>query len=776
MIKILLPYFLLCLPYSAFSQVRIDDLSAIVKSARPGDTILVANGMYENKELVLVGKGIAGRPVVIMAETPGKVVLSGNSFLKIAGDHLEVNGLHFTNGYAAKTAVIEFRENSKNLANNCRVTACVIDNYSRPDRFDTDSWIVMWGKNNRFDHCTVGDKLNGGTTLIVNLDDERSQQNYHSIDSNFFNGRSRLGSNGGEMIRVGVSRYSLTPSRTKIHHNLFLRCNGEVEIISIKSGENIVSRNLFVECEGGLVLRHGERNIVEGNIFLGNDKPHTGGVRVINPGHKVYNNLFVGLAGERFRSAFSVLNGVPNSALNRYFQVKDADIHHNTFINTRSIVFGAGKDAERTMTPQNVRFRNNVFSSDGSVKIEDANKDGGMKLSDNYFTGKARSLAGFKKLAQPEYVTRSIGSYNIDIPVSKNAGVNIDSLDWFYNEVGTSWWGGWDQVDSIRIDRKVIQVSARQSKDLPKIIAEAPDDAEIELVDGGVYEVNAPIIIEKDITIRSAKGVKAELVNAGEKGLPAFFIIANHGDLKVERVQFNSAYKSFGDVQSAIATSAKPMNRHYDLEVDGCEFYNFNESSFSCIKATKSTYADKVIIKNSIFRNNSGGAIDFSAEREDKGIYNVEQLVVENCVFTNNLSTAINVYRGGNDESTTGPEVIIRNCTFNEVDNKEQGCVVKLIGVQKASITNCIFNKSGAGGRSIWFEEMSWDDIKVDHCNFFQSGRIGSFHNKAAGKNIFYLKPGFIDPSKYNFNLSTASPLNSKGVGGKHIGAKLYGK
>src|SRR5690606_18846970 len=164
-----------------------------------------------------------------------------------------------------------------------------------------------------------GDKLNGGTTLIVNLDDERSQQNFHSIDSNYFAGRQRLGSNGGETIRVGVSRYSLTASNTNIAYNFFEHVNGEVEIISLKSGNNQVHHNTFYECEGGLVLRHGSENIIESNVFIGNNKPNTGGIRVINPGHKVFNNLLVGLAGERFRAAFGVLNGVPNSLINRYY-------------------------------------------------------------------------------------------------------------------------------------------------------------------------------------------------------------------------------------------------------------------------------------------------------------------------------------------------------------------------------------------------------------------------------------------------------------------------
>jgi poly(beta-D-mannuronate) lyase len=138
-----------------------------------------------------------------------KRLLTGNSSLRLAGDYLVVSGLYFTDGYTATGSVIEFRKNEQLLANHCRVTNCVIENYSKPGRFDNDSWIVFWGKQNRMDHCTIGDKLNSGTTLIVELNDERSQQNYHSIDSNHFYRRSVLGSNGGELIRVGVSRYSL---------------------------------------------------------------------------------------------------------------------------------------------------------------------------------------------------------------------------------------------------------------------------------------------------------------------------------------------------------------------------------------------------------------------------------------------------------------------------------------------------------------------------------------------------------------------------------------
>jgi poly(beta-D-mannuronate) lyase len=754
----------------AQAQFKISDLPSMVSKAKPGDTIRIPDGEYANAQLVLTGKGEAGKPIVIMATTPGEVLLTKNSYLKLGGEYLEVNGLRFTDGFAAQGAVIEFRKNNDQLANHCRVTQCSIDNYSKPERFNTDSWIVFWGKHNRIDHCTIGDKLNGGTTLIVNLDDERSQDNFHSIDSNYFNGHSRLGSNGGETIRVGVSRYSLTSSQTQIHHNLFERCNGEVEIISIKSGDNVISRNTFYECEGGLVLRHGSKNIIEGNIFIGNNKLYTGGVRVINPGHKVYNNLFLDLAGERFRSAFSVLNGVPNSALNRYYQVKDAEIHHNTFINSKSIVFGAGKDAERTLPPENVSFHHNYIYTTGKQLFEDANKNGGVKFTSNVFSGSAKAEIGFTKQNTLNYYDRKFRSHSFRIPTNKTSGADVASLDWIdADHAGASWF---TKPIYGETPGTVYKISSEQVRDIQKAIASFDREGVIEL-QPGLYRLTEPINIDKDITFIVANGKKAEFVNTSEKSLAAFFIIQNGGSLNVNDLRFNSACESYGDVQSAISTTTKAMNKHYSLRVNNCEFYNFGESGFSCIKGTKSTYADEVLVMNSIFRNNSGTAIDFSAEKEDKGIYNVEVLKVENCVFANLLSTAINVYRGGNDESTTGPTVMIDQCTFSEVDNREQGCVVKLLGVQTASITNSIFNQSGAGGRVIWFEEMSWDDLKVDYCNFFKSGRVGSFYNKVLGTHTYNLQPVFINKTAFDFKLRPNSPLINKSSKGKHLGANL---
>jgi poly(beta-D-mannuronate) lyase len=268
---------------------------------------------------------------------------------------------------------------------------------------------------------------------------------------------------------------------------------------------------------------------------------------------------------------------------------------------------------------------------------------------------------------------------------------------------------------------QTITVSAAQSKELPSIVSKANAGDVIILDPSDVpYELEKEIIVNKPLTIMASDSTKrVEFVNVSEKSLPSFITIENGGRLTVSGIKFNGAYKSFGDVNAGISTSAsKPMNQHYKLWVSNCEFFNYNESSQSGIKATKSTFADLVSVNNCLFRNISGTGIDFSAEKEDKGIYNVERIEIRNSVFTNLLGTAIVVYRGGNDESTTGPSILIDHCVFNEVNNMEQGSVVKLLGAQEATITNSIFSKSGQGGRTIWFEENSWDKLKVDNVNF----------------------------------------------------------
>ena len=332
------------------------EISSTMTIAQPGDTLIMANGVWTNAPIIFKGNGTEGNPIVLRAETPGFVILNGTSNLRISGSYLVVAGLRFVNGYSPSGAVIEFRSGLS--AHHCRLTNCAIVNYN-PSNKNTDyKWVSLYGTNNRVDHCYFAGKNHMGTTLVIWFP---YHPHYHRIDHNYFGYRPPLGENGGETIRVGTSDWSMENSYTTVESNYFERCNGEIEIISNKSCENIYRYNTFFECEGALTLRHGNRCTVEGNFFFGNRNDLTGGVRVIGEDHKILNNYFSGLYGSSLKSALSIMNGVPNSPFDRYFQVKNALIAFNTFVDCRyTMILGAGNDSERTLPPENCTIANNV--------------------------------------------------------------------------------------------------------------------------------------------------------------------------------------------------------------------------------------------------------------------------------------------------------------------------------------------------------------------------------------------------------------------------------
>ncbi|MEO1714132.1 MAG: polysaccharide lyase 6 family protein, partial [Bacteroidota bacterium] len=378
----------------------MEEFEAAVAKAQPGDKIILANGIWKDAELVFTGVGTKEQPIILTVEEKGGVSLEGQSNLRIAGEFLQVEGLVFKNGFTPTKEVISFRRNKEHLCNNCRVTECVVDNYNNPERFESDYWVSIYGKNNEFDHNYLTGKRNHGVTLAVRLNTEESRQNYHRIHHNYFGHHPILGANGGETLRIGTSHYSLENSNTIVESNYFDRCNGEHEIISSKSCQNIFRNNTFYECQGTLTMRHGNETLVENNYFFGNGKANTGGIRIINETQKVINNYCEGLTGYRFRGAFVIMNGVPNSPPNRYMQVIDSEASNNTFVNCEHIQLCAGSDEERSAVPQNTVVNNNIFYNEKKPDLFTVYDDiSGISFSGNLISEQAQAIAenGFQK-------------------------------------------------------------------------------------------------------------------------------------------------------------------------------------------------------------------------------------------------------------------------------------------------------------------------------------------------------------------------------------------
>ena len=109
---------------------------------------------------------------------------------------------------------------------------------------------------------------------------------------------------------------------------------------------------------------------------------------------------------------------------------------------------------------------------------------------------------------------------------------------------------------------------------------------------------------------------------------------------------------------------------------------------------------------------------------DDKGRYNADDLIIEDCTFERILGLPVNIYRGGSDESTAGPYVYVRNCSFHDCCNKVRGSVIRIIGAQILEITGCDFIDSGRGGYSIRLDDAPWEKIILSDLKFENSGRI----------------------------------------------------
>lgn len=359
------------------------ELDNTINSLLPGDTVLLATKTWNNQRLEFHGNGTEAAPIVFGSETPGQTFLTGDSRIRIYGKYIEVRDLVFNNGNLSGSGhVVEFRKDSKTFANHCRLTNVSISDYNPPSKSTDSKYVSLYGTYNRVDHCSFTGKNNSGATFVVWLD---ATPDYHQIDHNYFGPRPDLGVNGGETIRIGTSDWERYNSNCTVEYNLFEACDGEIEIISNKSVGNHYRYNTFENCEGTLTLRHGSDCWVYGNFFLGNNEKNCGGIRIIGPGHRVYNNYLENLEGTSYRAAICLMNGVPNSPANRYRQVEDARVGFNTIVNCKEpFAIGAGKDSEKSLAPANSKIENNlIISKPGRELVKDYDSAAGVTWKGN---------------------------------------------------------------------------------------------------------------------------------------------------------------------------------------------------------------------------------------------------------------------------------------------------------------------------------------------------------------------------------------------------------
>jgi poly(beta-D-mannuronate) lyase len=378
--------------YPINSADDIEDLSLV-----PGDTVVWANGTYSNQETNFIRFfGTAAEPIVLMAETPGGVIFTGESPMTLFGTHLIVEGFYWREGVGENNHV-QFRRSGSNedLSTDCTIRNCAFDNLftEAPDK---SRWVVLYGQRNTVENCTFQNKNSTGVAILVELSYQGETTADHIIQNNYFYNitpKDDFATNQGdsETIRVGSSGEQTVNARVTVEHNYFQATDGENEIISNKSAENRYLHNTFRASRGSLVLRHGARGRVEGNFFLGEGKAKSGGVRITDRDHVIVNNYMSGLnnGGDKWNNAITIVSGNATSGgeSNGYQKVDDILVAFNTIYNADDPVFFNDRD---NYVSTGTIAHNLVFSTNGQIVEGDfAGTGAGMTYEGNIFGGSA---------------------------------------------------------------------------------------------------------------------------------------------------------------------------------------------------------------------------------------------------------------------------------------------------------------------------------------------------------------------------------------------------
>ncbi len=681
---------------------NIDELNSAIENSKAGDNIILANGVWKDVEILFFGQGTEDNPITLSAETPGEVFIEGVSNLKFGGTYLVAEGLHFRNGYSPSNAVVEFRINEDTISNYCTITNCVIEDFNKMKRDDSDLWVLFWGRHNTLSNSYLAGKTNRGPTVRVDIKGNQNIYNYHQIVNNHFGPRPPKGGPSGETIQLGDSYSSMSPSYTQVANNLFEACNGEVEIISSKTNFNEFRNNVFYKSEGSLVTRHGNYVTIDGNYFIGDgENENYGGIRIINTGHTVTNNYFYNIKGKNFRSPLAVMNGIPKSPLNRYNQVTDLTVAYNTYVNCDSPwQFGVGQNLSqkdvlppseiRSARPLRTLVANNViYNEKGDVSpIIEHDKADGVSFKSNVINNQGVVFKEYDGLENMNFelneVAKDIFMPATGLDVAVHQGFDFDKIskDLFGNsrannnaigavvntetkapmildksKYGASWYSN----KATTKDSK--QIAVTSSDNLQLKIDEA-NNGDVLILSSGIYNVNKSLVINRSITIQSLKG-KAKLVYNGSESTP-LFELRPKGFLTLSNVVLRGS-----NSQYAFASLKENMFTHFGLTVLDCDISDFD----FVLKVYKQSFAERITFENTSI-SNCGNGLELSEETNDRGDYNAEYLTINNCEFTNVESNVIDYYRGGYDESTIGGNLLVTNSTFTNCGAKEENRIL----------------------------------------------------------------------------------------------------
>jgi poly(beta-D-mannuronate) lyase len=338
-----------------------EEFKTILPKIAPGDRIIIANGNYTNWSLEIPTTGTKAKPVVIMAETAGKVVFSGDvsqTLFKFTGAFTTLSGITFNactllKAKDANGLLVEFKNTSNCRLSDCGFTANVVKGQFMP-------LVIISGNgtSNKVDSCRFNANVDNQDVQVKITKDSCPQLTV--IENNLFTNKNKVSwsnGNGGECIQIGQDPILLgtKEANTTVRFNKFIHCDGENEVISNKSSRNSYVKNYFEANDGELVMRGGHDCIISDNVFEGG----TGGIRINGTGHTITNNKINNIK-TAIRLMYGMAKGKEETGF--YIAASNCTVTNNHISNaTTGILVGDSKNADWTGKFDTKRYPSRVM-------------------------------------------------------------------------------------------------------------------------------------------------------------------------------------------------------------------------------------------------------------------------------------------------------------------------------------------------------------------------------------------------------------------------------
>lgn len=394
----------------------LSQLQSAINSATAGTTITLANGSYavpSGSPITVSGRnGTSSAPITIQAETRGGVTLTGaQSFVMSNSSYVTVSGFVFK-----QTSTLD-------LPSSCTRIRITRNDFQLGSA--ASHWLVVRGDDVKVDRNVFHDKSTVGCYLVVDgpSSDVMAKRTY--ILRNYFRDHSFSGANGGEPIRLGVSSRALSTADATVEYNLFERANGDPEGISVKSSGNTIRYNTLRSSTGGIVLRHGNANRVEGNYLLAGSN----GIRIYGNDHLIINNYAGDLSSAGIVLGSGTVRDHTEGESTESRRGNDAPDRVTIVLNTlRNNAQGIVGESQRTLPPLACRISDNLVAGTSGL-LTDMPYQQGITWSGNILWGAASDgnipSSGFTR-ADPKLAAGTDGIYRLG---SGSAAINATSVN-----------------------------------------------------------------------------------------------------------------------------------------------------------------------------------------------------------------------------------------------------------------------------------------------------------------------------------------------------------